>query len=106
MEDDDKPIANPFILLREEFDDWAVVFDPDTGHGFGLNPTGVYVWKVLDGEHSIDDPYGRISKGFLPMRANISSHSLRTWRTTGWWVMKERGLMTRGTCCLPATLLD
>ena len=42
-------------MLREEFDDWAVLFDPDTGHGFGLSPTGVYVWKLLDGEHSIDD---------------------------------------------------
>jgi hypothetical protein len=29
-------------------------FDPDTGRGFGLNPTGVYLWKILDGEHTID----------------------------------------------------
>jgi hypothetical protein len=28
------------VLLREEFDDWAVLYDPDTGYGFGLNPTG------------------------------------------------------------------
>jgi SynChlorMet cassette protein ScmD len=42
------------VLLREEFDDWAVHFDPDTGHGFGLSPTGVHVWKLLDGEHTID----------------------------------------------------
>ncbi|MGD0235040.1 MAG: SynChlorMet cassette protein ScmD [Syntrophorhabdales bacterium] len=41
-------------MLREEFDDWAVLFDPDTGHGFGLNPTGVYLWKLLDGEHTLD----------------------------------------------------
>ncbi len=41
-------------MLREEFDDWAVLFDPDTGRGFGLNPTGVYLWKLLDGEHDLD----------------------------------------------------
>jgi hypothetical protein len=41
-------------VLREEFDDWAVLFDPDTGHGFGLNPAGVYVWKLLNGERTID----------------------------------------------------
>jgi len=41
-------------MLREEFEDWAVLFDPDRGRGFGLNPTGVYVWKVLDGEHTLD----------------------------------------------------
>ncbi len=53
--DGEKPLANPWVVLREEFDDWAVLFDPDSGTGLGLNPTGVYVWKLLDGEHSIDD---------------------------------------------------
>ena len=55
MKNGEKPIANPFVMLREEFDDWAVLFNSDTGHGFGLNPTGVYLWKLLDGEHSVDD---------------------------------------------------
>lgn len=55
MKNGEKPIVNPFVILREEFDDWAVLFDPDTAHGFGLNPTGVYIWKLLDGKHSIDD---------------------------------------------------
>ena len=44
-------------MLREEFDDWAVLFSPDAApgfSGFGLNPTGVYLWKLLDGEHTID----------------------------------------------------
>ncbi len=55
MEDSDKLIANPHVVLREEFDDWAVLFNPDTCCGFGLSPTGVRVWKLLDGNHSIDD---------------------------------------------------
>lgn len=41
-------------MLREEFDDWAILFDPDTGRGFGLNPTGVSLWTLLDGEHTFD----------------------------------------------------
>jgi SynChlorMet cassette protein ScmD len=51
VKNSEKPIANPFVVLREEFDEWAVLFDPDTGKGFGLSPTGVYLWKLLDGEH-------------------------------------------------------
>ena len=51
----DKPIANPTVVLRDEFDDWAVLFDPETGTAFGLNPTAVYLWRLLDGRHSIDD---------------------------------------------------
>ncbi len=55
MRDKDKPIANPLVVLREEFDDWAVLFDPDTGNAYGLNPVGVFVWKSLDGHHTIQD---------------------------------------------------
>jgi SynChlorMet cassette protein ScmD len=58
MKDNERPIANPHVVLREEFDDWAVLFNPDARlsfGGFGLNPTGVFVWKLLDGEHPIDD---------------------------------------------------
>lgn len=51
----ERPIANPSIVLREEFDDWAVLFDPDTGSGFGLNPTSVLIFKNLDGKHTEED---------------------------------------------------
>ncbi len=47
--------ANPLLVLREEFDDWAVLFDPDTGDAFGLNPVSVFVWKRLDGKHPTQD---------------------------------------------------
>ena len=52
---EDKPTANPSVILREEFDDWAVLFDPDTAEGYALNPTGVLVWKQLDGRHTVAD---------------------------------------------------
>lgn len=48
-----KPIANPSVVLREEFDDWAILFDPDTGNAFGLNPVAVFIWKRLDGSHTM-----------------------------------------------------
>ncbi len=54
----DRLIRNPHVILREEFDDWAVLFNPDADLGsaaFGLNPPGVYVWKLLDGEHTLDE---------------------------------------------------
>lgn len=51
----DKPVANPLVVLREEFDDWAILFDPDSGDGFGLNPIGVFIWKRLDGHRGVSD---------------------------------------------------
>ncbi len=50
-----KLVANPQVVLREEFDDWAVLFDPDTAQGFALNPVGVLIWKMLDGTHDIPE---------------------------------------------------
>ena len=55
MQESGKPIANPLVVLREEFDDWAVLFEPDTGEGYGLNPMSVFVWKRLDGRHTVQD---------------------------------------------------
>ncbi len=55
MENHNNPIANPQIVLREEFDDWAVLFDPDSGDAFGINPVSVFIWKLLDGEHGLTD---------------------------------------------------
>jgi SynChlorMet cassette protein ScmD len=48
-------VANPLVILREEFDNLAILFNPETGNTFGLNPIGVLVWKHLDGRHSLDD---------------------------------------------------
>jgi len=52
---DDKPISNQMVVLREEFDDWAVLFDPDTAEGYTLNPVGVFIWKRLDGLHTLSE---------------------------------------------------
>ena len=55
MHDLDKPVAKSSVVLREEFDDWAILFDPDTGDALGINPMGVFVWKRLDSYHAIQD---------------------------------------------------
>lgn len=74
MNNNDKPAANPYVLLREEFDDWAVLFDCDTGQGFGLNPAGVYVWKLLDGQHSVDAILQEISRHADSVSEDASDH--------------------------------
>ena len=55
MKKTNNPIANPLVVLREEFDDWAVLFDPDTGDSFGFNPVSVFIFKRLDGKHTLED---------------------------------------------------
>ncbi len=55
MNPGDKPIANPVVVFREEFDDWAVLFNPDTADAAGINPVGCEVWKMLDGRHTLEE---------------------------------------------------
>jgi SynChlorMet cassette protein ScmD len=54
MKDNKIPLANSRLVLREESDDWALLFDPETGETFSLNPVGVFIWKHLNGQNSID----------------------------------------------------
>ena len=47
----DYPIANPMVILREELDGWAVLFTPGSNTTFALDPTSVFIWRLLDGKH-------------------------------------------------------
>ncbi len=66
-----RPIANPIAILREEFDDYAVLFNPDTGDAIGLNPVGVAIWKLMDGMRSLPDIVNAISDQFSDTPVNL-----------------------------------
>lgn len=70
MPNPSKPIVNSMIVLREEFDDWAILFDPDTGEAYGINPVGVFIWKRLDGHHTTDEIYNELCKNCEDMPAD------------------------------------
>lgn len=69
----EKPIASSSIVLREEFDDWALLFDPDTGKVFGLNPVSVLIWKLLDGKHTFDQIKQEITENFNDVSSDVDS---------------------------------
>jgi SynChlorMet cassette protein ScmD len=52
--ENEKIIANPNIVLREEFKNYVFLYDPDTGDTFPINPAGAFIWEHLDGCHTID----------------------------------------------------
>jgi SynChlorMet cassette protein ScmD len=69
-----RPVVNPSIVLREEFDDWALLYDPDSGEAYGLNPIGVTIWKHLDGGHEVDDLVGVITGQFDHVPEDVKAH--------------------------------
>lgn len=64
MNQTDRPIVNPSVVLREELDDWAILFNPDTADAVGTNPVGVAVWKRMDGMRSLKEIVLEIKTGF------------------------------------------
>jgi SynChlorMet cassette protein ScmD len=64
MNPTDRPIANPIVVLREEFDDWAVLFNPDTAYAAGTNPVGIAVWKLMDGKRNIEEIVSKVKNSF------------------------------------------
>jgi SynChlorMet cassette protein ScmD len=65
------PNVNPSIILREEFDNWAILFDPDSNVAFGINPIGIYVWKCLNGQSTIKDIIEKLRKELIDVPGDI-----------------------------------
>jgi SynChlorMet cassette protein ScmD len=57
-------MANPIVVLREEFDDWFILFNPDTAAVVGTNPVGAAVWKQMDGKRSLREIASAITASF------------------------------------------
>jgi SynChlorMet cassette protein ScmD len=48
-----KIIANANYVFREEYDDWALLFNPESSETFGMNQISAFIYKHLNGELSI-----------------------------------------------------
>jgi len=48
-------VQNPKVVFREEFDNWAIIFNPDSNETYGLDSLSAFIWKKLDGKHSIEE---------------------------------------------------
>ncbi len=55
MNSTDKPVPNPIVVLREDFDDLSVLYNPDTADAIGINPIGAAIWKQMDGRRTVSE---------------------------------------------------
>ena len=67
------PVINPVVVLRKEFDDWAVLFNPDTAEAVGISPVGVAVWEMLSRRQDRDSILAGISQTFSEVPATLAS---------------------------------
>jgi SynChlorMet cassette protein ScmD len=67
------PVINPSVVLRKEFDDWAVLFNPDTAEAVGINPVGVAVWELLAQNQDMDSVLANLVQNFSGVPATVES---------------------------------
>ena len=57
-------VQNPEVVLHEEDEDGALVFNPDNDNIRVLNQTGRFIWSRCDGKHSISQIVEAVQNGF------------------------------------------
>jgi len=67
-------LKNPSIVLRVEYEDQAVLFDPDTGAAYGINRTGMHIWSGLDAYHSLEDIRHHLDSVFDRLPEHLDRH--------------------------------
>jgi SynChlorMet cassette protein ScmD len=57
-------LRNPDVVLREEDEDGALLFNPDTNQVRVLNATAVFLWHLCDGSKGVPDMVAALKTQF------------------------------------------
>ena len=86
-------IRNPDVVLREEDPDGALLFNPDTNQIKVINTTGLFIWKICDGNHKISAIVKALQESFENVPLEEASEQVRKYldemAATGFIGIKE-----------------
>ena len=51
----DQPFANPIVILRDDFDDAAILFHPHLGEAIPATGVALDLWRALDGRRTLGE---------------------------------------------------
>ncbi len=68
-----KPIPNPTAVLQENSDGWGVLVNMDTAGSVALNPTGIIVWKLIDGKRGVAEIIAKVTSQFNHVPDTVAS---------------------------------
>lgn len=73
MKSIESPIPNPSVVFREESDDCAILFDPDTAKAVRINSVGIYIWKMMNGRICIKEMALEMGEVFTDVPDTVSA---------------------------------
>lgn len=59
-----KPELKKSLVIREEFDDYAILFNPDTNLAYAVNPVSVFICRQLNGRQTVDEIAEAVGRTF------------------------------------------
>lgn len=65
--------AKPGVIIKEEPDFWALLYDPARDISFGINPVCVYAWKKMQDSITVNDIVEGIKNHFSSVPEDIES---------------------------------
>jgi hypothetical protein len=69
------PVRNPDIVVREEEKE-ALLFNPADGNMMCINETGILVWRLSDGSHTVGDIIGKIMDSYEVLKEDAEKDCL------------------------------
>lgn len=67
-----KILANPDIVIREEYDDWGLLYNPTTAKVYSINPSGIAIYKLLQSSITIEDIVNALRERYVNMPDDIT----------------------------------
>ena len=68
------PVADPRFVLRHEYVDAALIFDPDSGEQYRMNAVGARVWRLLNGRRSLREIADRLKVFYQDVPGQAERH--------------------------------
>ncbi|MBD3278804.1 MAG: PqqD family peptide modification chaperone, partial [Candidatus Aegiribacteria sp.] len=68
-----KVIVNPDIVVREEYDDWGLLYNPSTSETYGINPSGITIYKLLQDNRSMEDIVKALREQYINVPDDLTS---------------------------------
>jgi 3-deoxy-D-arabino-heptulosonate 7-phosphate (DAHP) synthase len=69
-------LRNPDVVLREEDEDGGLLFNPDTNQIRVLNHTGLFIWKLCDGVHNLENILDALREEYVEIPEEQVDHQV------------------------------
>ena len=72
INDSNRYVKNPDVVLREENEDGGLLFNPDTNQVKVVNPTGLFIFNKCDGNRDLTAIINELKESFINVPGNES----------------------------------